>query len=119
VDALHVRSDGRCDVIDVIRDGARVAHDRIDVAVNPLEELIHPAIALSKIPCGWYRGNHEDANGDCQQTAGNPGNALEGARYGRNLLREHCVRQCRTALDEPYARPRHRLEHRRVSVKIA
>src|SRR2546421_2413603 len=68
-------------------------------------------MAFENFPRGGPRRDDENAEEDRQHAARDPSDSIERARYRRDLLREYRVRQCRTTLDEPYARPRHRLEH--------
>jgi len=41
-----------------------MSHDRIDVAVNPIEHVAHLGVALPEIPCGRNERDSQDEESD-------------------------------------------------------
>ena len=67
---LHVDAYRRRDVVHVVGDRARMPHDRIDVAVNPVHHVADLRVALSEVPRRRHESDGENEQRDRRQSAG-------------------------------------------------
>src|SRR5207237_5397115 len=74
------------DVVDVVRDRARMSHERIDVAVNLVENVAYLLVAFPKIPRRRNQRYRQHDDGQCQDTTCNAGDLLEPTGLGGDLL---------------------------------
>ena len=116
-DLLDVHSHGSRDVVHVIRDRARVPHQRIDVSVNAIEHVAHFGVALSEIPCCGHQRHREHQQSDRGKTTGVRGHFLERGGFRLNLFRYDRVWQRRCRLKQPVRSRRQPFRHARVVCK--
>ena len=114
---LHVDANRSRDVVHVVRDRARVTHQRIDVAVDAVHHVAHLRVALSEIPRCRNEKHSEQEQRNRRQSAGVGRYLLESADFRLDCLGEDRVGKSRYRLKQELGSRGQQCRHARVECK--
>jgi hypothetical protein len=100
VHLLHVRPHRRGHIIHVVRDTVRVVHDRCDVVVHPLEQVIDPAVRPPRMKRHRDGDHRQRQQRDRDDSARHFGDPIDDTPVRRHLLHEQRVSGGQGSLDQ-------------------
>src|SRR5450759_3782768 len=90
---LYVYAERGRDVVDVVRDRARVPHQRVDIPVDLVQHVADFLVALPEIPGGGHQRHCKDDHRDGHDDARRAGGLFPPPRCGHDLFRIDRVRK--------------------------